>query len=215
MKQVLSSICALVVLTLALGAFFSAVAQTTSPTPDPFLSQLTSSPAGFSSFAKDVTANGRFVVVESNGDISTEKIPNRDAVGNPNPNARNNEDGNREIFLIDYAQRRIFQITNTKSVPKATPTPTPTPTPNPSPTPTPTPTPTPAPTPPNPDNIQIEISNNRPMITLVPGVSGHYRIVFSSNAQTGFVDGVATGGGSADGTRRSGFTNLPIVSEWT
>ena len=32
------------------------------------------------------------------------------------PTPRNNEDGNREIFLIDYAQRRIFQITNTKNV---------------------------------------------------------------------------------------------------
>ena len=30
---------------------------------------------------------------------------------------RNNADGNREIFLYDYAQRRIFQITNTKNVP--------------------------------------------------------------------------------------------------
>jgi hypothetical protein len=30
---------------------------------------------------------------------------------------RNNADGNREIFLLDYAQRRIFQITNTKNVP--------------------------------------------------------------------------------------------------
>ncbi|MFN2514288.1 MAG: hypothetical protein ABR568_23100, partial [Pyrinomonadaceae bacterium] len=113
---------------------------------------------------------GRLVVVESNGDISTEKIPTRDSAGNLNPNARNNEDGNREIFLIDYAQRRIFQITNTRNVPKPTPSPTPTPTPSP----TATPTPTPAPTPPDPANIQIEISNNRPMITLVPGINGHY-----------------------------------------
>ena len=143
MKQVFRIFCALILLTLGSGAFFSAMSQTPSATPEPFLSQITSAPAGFNSYAKDITANGRFVVVESNGDIATEKIPNRDAAGNPNPNARNNEDGNREIFLIDYAQRRVFQITNTKNVPKATATPTPTPTPSPSPSPTPTPAPTP------------------------------------------------------------------------
>ena len=92
-----------------LGRSFSASAQTPSATPEPFLSQLTSGTAGFNSFAKDVTANGRFVVVESNGDIATEKIPTRDAAGNLNPNPRNNEDGNREIFLIDCARRRVFK----------------------------------------------------------------------------------------------------------
>ena len=148
MKLVPRTFCALVVLTLASGAFFSALAQTPSATPEPFLSQITSSTAGFNSFAKDVTANGRFVVVESNGDIATEKIPTRDSAGNLNPNPRNNEDGNREIFLIDYAQRRIFQITNTKSVPKPTPSPTPTRRQHRLPVRLPTPTPTPAPTPP-------------------------------------------------------------------
>jgi uncharacterized protein (TIGR03437 family) len=208
-KQVFRMVCALIVLTLASGAFFSAVAQTPSATPEPFLSQLSSGAAGFNSYAKDITANGRFVVVESNGDIATEKIPNRDAAGNPNPNARNNEDGNREIFLIDYAQQRVFQITNTKNVPKATPTPTPTPTPSPS------PTPTPSPTPPDPANIQIEVSNNRPMITLVPGTNGHYRIVFSSNApHPALFNGVDTGNVLAgDGNQEIWVYELPVVSE--
>lgn len=215
MKLVPRMFCALIVLTLASGAFFSALAQTPSATPEPFLSQITSGTAGFNSFAKDVTANGRFVVVESNADISTEKIPTRDSAGNLNPNPRNNEDANREIFLIDYAQRRIFQITNTRSVPKPTPSPTPTPTPTPTPSPTATPTPTPAPTPPDPANIQIEISNNRPMITLVPGINGHYRIVFSANAPNpSFFDGVDTGGVlAADGNQEIWIYELPTISE--
>jgi len=54
------------------------------------------------SFAGGISADGRFIVFESRGDIATE-----------NPR---NADGNREIFLFDYAQRRIFQITDTKSV---------------------------------------------------------------------------------------------------
>src|SRR5882762_11207127 len=107
---------------LVFGAFSYAQGQIASPTPDRFVTQLTSSPVGFNSFAGDVTANGRFVVFESNGDVATQN--------------RNNADGNREIFLIDYAQRRIFQLTNTRNVPKASATPTPTPSPSASPTPT-------------------------------------------------------------------------------
>jgi uncharacterized protein (TIGR03437 family) len=57
----------------------------------------------FDAAPTDVSGNGRYVVFTSLGDLSTE-------LGN-----RNNADGNREIFLFDYAQRRIFQITNTKS----------------------------------------------------------------------------------------------------
>ncbi len=52
------------------------------------------------SFAGGISGNGRFVVFESTGNLATQ-------------NARN-ADGNREIFLFDYAQRRIFQITDTK-----------------------------------------------------------------------------------------------------
>ncbi len=54
------------------------------------------------SFAGGISGDGRFVVFESKGNIATE-----------NPR---NADGNIEIFLFDYAQRRIFQITDTKSV---------------------------------------------------------------------------------------------------
>ncbi len=55
------------------------------------------------SFVGGMSGDGRFVVVESNGNLATE-----------NPR---NSDANREIFLFDYAQRRIYQITNTKVVP--------------------------------------------------------------------------------------------------
>ena len=99
-----------------------ALAQTLSPTPDTAIFQVTSSfvpaqpsptatptptpsPVARDSFAGDVSGNGRFVVIESSGDIATDRTP-----------ARNNADGNQEIFLFDYAQRRIFQLTNTTSV---------------------------------------------------------------------------------------------------
>ncbi len=179
MKQVLSSLCAMAALTLVFGAFSDTLGQT--PTPDPFVTQLTSSTAGglgfpFLSSATDASGNGRFVVFESNGNVATD-----------NPN---NADGNREIFLADYAQRKIFQLTNTRNVLKATPSPTPTPTPTPTPSPSASPTPPPGPVPANPVNVEIEVSNNRPMISFAPTpiVGGPnagklvYTIVFSSNA---------------------------------
>ena len=177
MKQVFSSWCVIAALVLVCGAFSHTYGQTPSSTPDPFVTQLTSSPAGglgspFLSSATDLTANGRFVVFESNGNVATE--------------SPNNADGNREIFLADYAQRKIYQLTNTRNVPKAAPSPTPTPTPSPSASPTPSPAPTPA----DPTQVAIEVSNNRPMITFAPtpvvgGPSAGkliYTIVFSSNA---------------------------------
>jgi hypothetical protein len=172
-KLVFRSQCAIAALLVVFGALSSARGQAASATPDPFAAQLTSSPAGFYAFAGDITANGRFVVFESNGNLDTQ-----------NPN---NADGNREIFLADYAQRRIFQLTNTKNVqkPAASPTPTPTPTATPTPTPGATPTPTPVPTPPDLSLVKIEISNNHPMISFEPAVVGGkriYTIVFSSNA---------------------------------
>ncbi len=54
------------------------------------------------SFAGAISANGRFVVFESRANLAT-----------VNPR---NADGNNEIFLFDFAQRQIFQITDTKSV---------------------------------------------------------------------------------------------------
>lgn len=165
MKQVIRSWCALAVLVLVFGAFSYTQAQTA---PDPFVAQITSSPLGsqfnqFYSHVGGISGNGRFVVIESNGDIATEKTA-----------SRNNADGNREIFLLDYAQRRIFQITDTKNLiqaPSASPTPTPSPSPS--------PTASPLPTPPDPATIAVEISNNRPVISN----NGRW-IAFSSNAPT-------------------------------
>ncbi|HLM03066.1 MAG TPA: hypothetical protein VK400_18590 [Pyrinomonadaceae bacterium] len=73
---------------------------TVSAQVDSVIGQVTSSTA--ESFVGGISGDGRFVVFESNGDVATE-----------NPR---NADGNREVFLFDYAQRRIFQITNTKSL---------------------------------------------------------------------------------------------------
>ena len=202
MKQVFGSCCALAVLMLVCGAFSLVSAQSASATPDPFVAQITSSPLGapsnpFTSFASDISANGRFVVFESNGDVATQN--------------RNNADGNREIFLLDYAQRRIFQLTNTKNVPKASASPTPTPSPSAS------PTPTPAPTPADPTLVQIEISNNRPMISYEPTlVSGKrvYTIVFSSNAPTlPSFNGVDPGTLATDGNQEIWIYQLPAVPD--
>jgi len=190
---------------LVFGAFSYAQGQTASATPDPFATQLTSSPANFYSFAGDISANGRFVVFESNGDLDTQ-------------NARN-ADGNREIFLVDYAQRRIFQLTNTKNVqkPPASPTPTPTPTATPTPSPGATPTPTPIPVPPDLSLVKIEISNNNPMISLEPALVGGkrtYTIVFSSNAPNpGNFDGTDSAALVADGNQEIWIYQLPDTDD--
>ena len=177
MKQAFRSLCATSALMLIAGALSFVQAQTPTATPDSFVAQITSSTAGastnpFASFAGDISGNGRFVVIESNGDIATEKTA-----------GRNNADGNREIFLLDYAQRRIFQITNTTNAQKIPASPTPTPTPSASPTPTPVPVPTPA----DYTNVDVEVSNNRPVLSN----NGRW-IAFSSNASTpGSFDGNA------------------------
>ncbi|MDQ3132495.1 MAG: hypothetical protein M3Q99_17250, partial [Acidobacteriota bacterium] len=106
---------------------------------DSVLGQFTNSTA--ESFAGGISGNGRFVVFESRGNLATE-----------NPR---NADNNREIFLFDYAQRRIFQITDTK--PLLTDT-------------------TKAFTF---DNIKVEIANIRPVISN----DGRW-IAFGSNATT-------------------------------
>lgn len=206
MKRVFSYQCALAALMVVLGAFSFVRAQTTSATPDPFVSQVTSSPIGgvlnpFVTSAGDISANGRFVVFESNGDVATQN--------------KNNADGNREIFLFDYAQRRIFQLTNTRNVlkPPASPTPTPTPTPSPAPSPTPTPGPTPADT----SLVQIEISNNRPMISLEPTLVGgqrFYTVVFSSNAPNpANFDGTGSTALSADANQEVWIYLVPAVGD--
>ena len=172
MKQGFWFLCAIIVAALIGGSLASVSAQVTSPTPDPFAVQLTSSPVStFSSLTSDISADGRFVVFTSNGNVAT-----------VNPN---NADGNREVFLFDYAQRRIYQITNTKNVPIPAASPSPTPSPSPSPTATPSPTPTPLPTPADRSQVKIEIDNRNPMISMQPTLVGGLRtyvIVFSSNA---------------------------------
>ncbi|MCU1290857.1 MAG: hypothetical protein JWN60_3086 [Acidobacteria bacterium] len=116
------------------GNFSAATAQV-----DSIIGQFTNSPA--EAFAGGISGNGRFVVFESRGNLATE-----------NPR---NADNNREIFLFDYAQRRIFQITDTKSLQidqtKGF----------------------------NFDNIRVEIANIRPVISN----DGRW-IAFGSNATT-------------------------------
>jgi len=86
----------IVLIIITLLANFSPV----SAQADSFIGQITSSPA--ESFVGGISGDGRLVVFESTGNLATE-----------NPR---NADGNREIFIFDYAQRRIFQITDTKSL---------------------------------------------------------------------------------------------------
>ena len=103
----------------------SAIAITVWGQVDSVIGQFTNSAA--ESFAGSISGDGRFVVFESRGDVATD-----------NPR---NSDNNVEVFLWDYAQRRIFQITNTKSVTSnhfGPPTPT---------------------------NIRVDITNKRPMIS--------------------------------------------------
>ena len=176
-------------------------------TADPFIAQITSSLTQ-NSFAGDISGDGRFVVIESTGDIATE-----------NPD---NTDFNREIFLYDHAQRRVFQITHTKSALRAasacpTPTPTPTPSPSPSPSPdaspspSPTPTPSPSPTPFSSCDIDVEVTNNKPVISH----DGRF-LAFTSNALSpGHFDGNDSTNHtalSADGNQEVWLYQLPAVS---
>ena len=149
----------LLLLCCLFGAPTDLQAQTPTPTPDLFVLQITSAtpvpsptPGGLAfpdSFVRDINGNGRFVVIESNGDIAT-LLPGQTA----ELKSPNNRDGNREIFLYDYAQRRIFQITNTRHALAVSAN---NPTVN--------------------SNIVVEVSNNRPMLSR----DGRW-IVFSSNA---------------------------------
>ena len=129
---------------------------TPSPSPSP---TATPTPVPRNSFASDIDGSGRFVVIESTGDIATERTPHvRNAQGQIVTRGRNNEDGNPEIFLLDYAQRRIFQITDTTHALKNT-----------------------ALSPVEPSNIEVEVVNLRPQLSK----DGRY-LVFISNA---YVDG--------------------------
>jgi uncharacterized protein (TIGR03437 family) len=144
---------------VCLSAALAFAQATPTPTPDSFFTQITSSPTA-NSFVGGISGSGRFVVFESTGDLATLR---------PGETTRvvSNADGNREIFLYDYAQRRIFQITDT-SVARVDPTKPPVSV--------------------NTTNGQVdfsntavEVSNNRPFISR----DGRW-IVFSSNADTPF-----------------------------
>ncbi|HLL76767.1 MAG TPA: hypothetical protein VK421_16045 [Pyrinomonadaceae bacterium] len=127
----------------------ASAARAQTPTPDSLVTQITTGTGN--TFARDISGDGRFVVIESNGDLAT--VPPGQTAATKSPN---NADGNREIFLFDYAQRRIFQITDTRSQlvdPNAA-----------------------AATRFNRENIRVDVSNNRPAISR----DGRF-IVFSSN----------------------------------
>ena len=133
---------------LVLVIFVSGV-NTAQAQVDAVVGQVSSSTS--ESFAGGISGNGRFIVFESNGDHATQFPiePDQTAL------YPRNRDGNREIFLFDYAQRRTFQITNTKSLltnPNGATTF---------------------------DNVKVEIVNLRPTISN----DGRW-IVFSSNATT-------------------------------
>lgn len=124
---------------LILLAAILALPSIASAQADTVIGQFTSSAE--ESYAGGISGDGRFVVFESRGNLATE-----------NPR---NSDFNTEIFLFDYAQRRIFQITDTKSVlidPTALSTAA---------------------------NIKVEITNKRPVISN----DGRW-IAFASNATT-------------------------------
>jgi uncharacterized protein (TIGR03437 family) len=148
-KQAFRLSCVAVLFVLSVGASVTTYAQTT---PDPFVTQVTTSARH--SYAGDTSGDGRLVVIESEGDIATEKTA-----------ARNNADGNREIFLFDYAQRRIYQITNTTSARVDTTKPAL--------------DLTSSTTALNYSNVRVEVSNNRPTLSN----NGRW-ISFSSNATT-------------------------------
>lgn len=176
MKQAFRLSCAAAFLVLLLlGASVSLQAQTT---PDPFVAQVTTS--ANNSFANDMSGNGRFVVIESTGNIATDK------------SVHNNADGNREIFLFDYAQRKIFQITDTTSARVDTSKPA-----------------LSSSTSIDFSNVKVEVSNNRPTLSN----NGRW-IAFSSNASTpGSFDGDANSAALvADGNQEMFLYFIPATT---
>jgi len=89
----------IILLTIVLQGVFQIYAQV-----DSGVKRFTLSDA--ESYVSDTSGDGRFVLIQSNGDIATY-----------NPR---NSDRNFEIFLMDVAQRHIFQVTDTKSATQTT-----------------------------------------------------------------------------------------------
>ncbi|HEY1403409.1 MAG TPA: hypothetical protein VGB05_04725, partial [Pyrinomonadaceae bacterium] len=173
---------------VCLSAALARGQATPTPTPDSFFTQITSSPSSANNtFVGGISGNGRFVVFESTGDLAT-------LAPGELSRAFTNADGNREIFLFDYAQRRIFQITNTTSARVSTENNRP------------------AIDPARPadfSNVAVEVSNNRPFISR----DGRW-IVFSSNADTPFsFDGDANKTAlQADGNQEIFLYRIPNVA---
>lgn len=145
---------------------------------DSLVAQITSSSAN--TFVRDISLDGRFVVLESTGDISTERSI-----------IRNNADGNNEIFLFDYAQRRIFQITDTKRILNDNTV-----------------------SPLTQSNIVVDITNTRPVLA-GSLVNNELWIAFTSNATTS-VAGSAPNGtnpGKFDGTALSTTDRTQVVGD--
>ena len=95
MKQFFLFLCAISV-SIVLGGSLSPVAAQ-SPTPDPFVSQLTNVPnTAFGTSIGDMTANGRFVVFVSNADLSTQRFDE----------AKNNADGVVHMQTTDVLVRQ-------------------------------------------------------------------------------------------------------------
>ncbi|MDQ4121416.1 MAG: hypothetical protein M3209_08215 [Acidobacteriota bacterium] len=138
---------------------------------DSLVAQITSSSAN--SFVRDISGDGRFIVFESTGDIATERNI-----------LRNNADGNTEIFLFDYAQRRIFQITNTRRILSDN-----------------------AGSPTAQANIVVDITNTRPVIANQL-VNNELWIAFTSNATTSV--GTREGGGMPNGTNPGNFDGTTL-----
>lgn len=145
---------------------------------DSLVAQITSSSAN--TFVRDISGDGRFVVFESTGDIATERDPNR-----------NNADGNTEIFLFDYAQRRIFQITNTRRVLNDN-----------------------AASPISQANIVVDIINTRPIIANQL-VNNELWIAFTSNATTSIPGSLPNGTnpGNFDGTALGSGARTQIIND--
>jgi len=171
-----SSLLAFVFVCLCAGL---SVAQTVAPTPDPFLTQITASNRDV--YVGGISGNGRFLVFESTGNLANVEA--------------DNADGNREIFLYDYAQRRIFQITRTTSARVSTENNRPAIDPA---------------APMNFSNVDVEVSNNRPVISR----DGRW-IAFSSNAATPFsYDGDADRAAlRADGNQEIFLYQIPTVAD--
>lgn len=131
-------------------AFLTLTAFSVSAQVDSIVGQFTNTPnvlGGVMNVA-DISGDGRFVVFESTADIASDRS-----------STRNNADGNREIFIFDYAQRRIFQITNTKRALNDV---------NGSSTSNP--------------NILVDVINAQPSISNQTDSGGRYWIAFASNA---------------------------------